>query len=44
MMDRFVRKDSRGALSIPIQDEKVFNEYLFRFITEDLEGVQQFRT
>ena len=39
MMDAFVKKDSRGAKSLPLTDEKEFNEYLFRFIEEDLDGI-----
>ena len=43
-MNTFVQKDSKGEKSLPLTDEKEFNEYLFRFISEDLDGIQQFRT
>ena len=42
-MDRFVRKDSDGAKQLPLQTEKEFYDYLFRFIVEDLEGIAAFR-
>ena len=29
---------------MPIQDEKTFYDYLFRFIVEDIDGRSQFRT
>ena len=39
MMNTFVQKDSKGEKSLPLTDEKEFNEYLFRFISEDLDGI-----
>ena len=44
MFDKFVRKESNQEIFVPIQDEKTFYDYLFRFIVEDIDGRSQFRT
>lgn len=44
MFDKFVQKASNQELSVPLQNEKDFYDYLFRFIEEDIDGRTQFRT
>ena len=42
-LDEFVRSDSNEEKYLPIDDELEFYTYLFRFIEEDLEGIDAFR-
>ena len=43
-MDEFVRRVSGSEKYLPLENENEFTEYLFRFISEDLDGIQFFRT
>ena len=42
-MDEFVRRDSEGTKQLPLEPENEFNDYLFRFIEEDVDGIDAFR-
>ena len=44
MFDTFVRKETNSELFVPLQNEKDFYDYLFRFIEEDIDGRSQYRT
>ena len=43
-MDKFVKKESNNALSLPIEDENEFTTYLLRFISEDPDGIDAYRS
>ena len=37
--DKFIQRDSNEETRLPIDDEKLFNEYLIRFVEEDSYGI-----
>ena len=38
-LDEFIRRDSNEEIRLPIDDERLFNEYIIRFVEEDSYGI-----
>ena len=38
-LDEFIQRDSNEEIRLPIDDQKLFNEYIIRFVEEDPYGI-----